>query len=151
MSTFSMPVVTFHYIFQIYIFFPSSQRSLQIPRLLWTAGSTSKSWSIGLWYKDQPTNLVHQDHFDTSLLSTRCPSEIITEDVGWWCCVRGCLWRIVEKSERRIARIHLIRESWYSDLTYLSSLMSSPGCVLGQCAAECERGFSWSCDTTCSQ
>ena len=138
MFVFSM-VVFLYIFFQMNLFFPLSQRSHQISQLLWTAGSTSKSWSICPWYKNQPTNMVHQDHFAFSLLGTRCSSENITEDVGWRYDAQGCLGSIFEKSERWMARIHPIRESWYSAPTCLSS---SPGYVQGHCVAECKRSLS---------
>ena len=136
---FIFSTLAFYYIFpEMFIFFFSFQRSHQISQLLWTARSTSKSRSISPWHKDQPTNMVHQDHFDFSFLSTRCSSENITEDVGWWYDAQGCLGSIFEDCEWWMARIHPIRESWCSALTSVSLITR----MLGHCAAECERGFS---------
>ena len=143
MFVFSM--VAFHYIFFNRYINVVSQRPHQISQLLWTAGSTSKSWSIRPWYRNQPTNMVHQDHFTFSFLSTRCSSENITEDMGRQYNAQICLGSIFEKNEWRMARIHPIR--WVA----LIILILPDICLvlmnwvfsLGYCAAECERGFSW--------
>ena len=138
---FTISMLAFHYIFMpdIYLFSPLSQRSLKISELLRTARSTSKSWWLGPWYKYQRTNMVHQDHFDFSFLSTRCSFENITEYGGWRYDTQGRRERIFKKSERRVARVHSIRESWLS--SNMTVLITEN--LLGHCDAKCERGFSW--------